>query len=221
MFGRDIESSKQVWSAEEGYPGDFNYRDFYRDASYDLDYDYVRPYIAPTGSARCTGSSTTGSRARASNSAQGALRPGRGRGALAEHAGNFMFNREHQFEYLNDVLGHEADHRGALRRGALRPLVVRGTGVARVAPAQDRTRPGPVQDCDARASTWRGHPDATRATPHLSSWGTRATARSGSTSTNDWIYPHLHRAALRMIELAKRYPDAEGLRAPRPQPGRA
>ena len=30
-FGRDLESSKQVWSSKEGYPGDPNYREFYRD----------------------------------------------------------------------------------------------------------------------------------------------------------------------------------------------
>ncbi|MBM4136062.1 MAG: hypothetical protein FJ241_04435 [Nitrospira sp.] len=30
-FGRDVETSKQVWSSIEGYPGDFDYRDFYRD----------------------------------------------------------------------------------------------------------------------------------------------------------------------------------------------
>src|SRR5437667_420459 len=48
-FGRDPDSSKQVWSAEEGYPGDFWYRDFYRDIGFDLDYDYVRPYLPPTG----------------------------------------------------------------------------------------------------------------------------------------------------------------------------
>ena len=34
-FGRDIESSHQVWSAE-GYPGDFDYREFYRDVGFDL-----------------------------------------------------------------------------------------------------------------------------------------------------------------------------------------
>ena len=48
-FGRDPDSSKQVWSAEEGYPGDFWYRDFYRDIGFDLDYEYVRPYLPPTG----------------------------------------------------------------------------------------------------------------------------------------------------------------------------
>ena len=48
-FGRDIESSKQVWSAEEGYPGDCEYRDFYRDVGFDLEYDYIKPYIHPDG----------------------------------------------------------------------------------------------------------------------------------------------------------------------------
>ncbi len=33
---RDTESSKQVWSAIEGYPGDYVYREFYRDVGFDL-----------------------------------------------------------------------------------------------------------------------------------------------------------------------------------------
>ncbi|HBI27765.1 MAG TPA: DUF1957 domain-containing protein, partial [Peptococcaceae bacterium] len=44
-FARDTESSKQVWSAKEGYPGDFDYRDFYRDIGYDLDQSYIGPYL--------------------------------------------------------------------------------------------------------------------------------------------------------------------------------
>src|SRR5690606_32611243 len=36
-FGRDMESSRAVWSAQEGYPGDFRYREFYRDIGHDLD----------------------------------------------------------------------------------------------------------------------------------------------------------------------------------------
>ncbi|MCL2338007.1 MAG: DUF1957 domain-containing protein, partial [Firmicutes bacterium] len=38
VFGRDLESSRQVWSANEGYPGDFDYREYYRDIGHDLDY---------------------------------------------------------------------------------------------------------------------------------------------------------------------------------------
>ncbi len=48
-FGRDIESSRQVWSSINGYPGDYNYREFYRDIGYDLDYEYIKPYIAHNG----------------------------------------------------------------------------------------------------------------------------------------------------------------------------
>jgi len=31
VFGRDRESASQVWSRQEGYPGDPRYRDFYRE----------------------------------------------------------------------------------------------------------------------------------------------------------------------------------------------
>ena len=48
-FGRDVESSRQVWSSINGYPGDFNYREFYRDIGYEADYEYIKPYIAHDG----------------------------------------------------------------------------------------------------------------------------------------------------------------------------
>ncbi len=35
LFPRDPGSAKEVWSAAEGYPGDFRYREFYRDLGYD------------------------------------------------------------------------------------------------------------------------------------------------------------------------------------------
>lgn len=54
-FARDFHSSKQVWSSKEGYPGDFNYRDFYRDIGYDLDMEYIKPYISPDGERVFTG----------------------------------------------------------------------------------------------------------------------------------------------------------------------
>ncbi|MEK7303506.1 MAG: DUF1957 domain-containing protein, partial [Pseudomonadota bacterium] len=40
-FARDYESSKQVWSAEEGYPGDHLYREFYRDAGFDVHQPHI------------------------------------------------------------------------------------------------------------------------------------------------------------------------------------
>jgi len=54
-FGRDPESARQVWSRDEGYPGDFRYRDFYRDLGFDADLDYLEPYLASPGIRGFTG----------------------------------------------------------------------------------------------------------------------------------------------------------------------
>ena len=48
-LARDTESSKQVWSAVEGYPGDYIYREFYRDVGFDLDYEYLKPHLHQIG----------------------------------------------------------------------------------------------------------------------------------------------------------------------------
>ena len=48
-FGRDLESSRQVWSSITGYPGDPNFRDFYKDIGYEAPYEYILPYIAKNG----------------------------------------------------------------------------------------------------------------------------------------------------------------------------
>ncbi|MBI5848708.1 MAG: hypothetical protein HZB31_12335 [Nitrospirae bacterium] len=53
-FGRDTESAKQVWSSRDGYPGDVDYRDFYRDIGFDLDHEYLKPYL-PGGTRTFTG----------------------------------------------------------------------------------------------------------------------------------------------------------------------
>ena len=55
VFARDMESSKSVWSATEGYPSDPNYREYYRDAGFDLDYEYIRPFINGCGARMNTG----------------------------------------------------------------------------------------------------------------------------------------------------------------------
>jgi 1,4-alpha-glucan branching enzyme len=42
-FARDRDSSRQVWSAQGGYPGDPVYREFYRDAGFDLPMEHLGP----------------------------------------------------------------------------------------------------------------------------------------------------------------------------------
>src|SRR4029077_9243279 len=42
-FARDRDSSRQVWSARGGYPGDPRYREFYRDIGFDLPLEHLGP----------------------------------------------------------------------------------------------------------------------------------------------------------------------------------
>ena len=101
-FGRDVESSKQVWSADEGYPGDGCYRDFYRDIGFDLDMNYIRPFIHPDGTRHATGYKyhrITSRRIPLHEKAY--YDPAVARERAAEHAGNFMYNREWQIKHLS------------------------------------------------------------------------------------------------------------------------
>ncbi|PSN19606.1 DUF1957 domain-containing protein, partial [filamentous cyanobacterium CCP5] len=54
-FGRDHESSQQVWSSQVGYPGAPEYREFYRDLGWDADYEYIKPYVMPNGQRKNVG----------------------------------------------------------------------------------------------------------------------------------------------------------------------
>jgi 1,4-alpha-glucan branching enzyme len=45
----------------------------------------------------------------------------------------------------------------------------------------------------------------------MSSWGYKGYSEVWLEGSNDWIYPHIHMMADRMVELAGRAPDASGL----------
>jgi 1,4-alpha-glucan branching enzyme len=201
-FGRDYESSKQVWSAKEGYPGDFNYRDFYRDVGFDLDFDYVRPYIHPDGIRIMTGFKyyrITGATAH-----KEPYNPHVAQETAASHAGNFLFNRQRQSEFLHDVIGkppiilapYDAELFGHWWYEGVDFLnyVMRKTS------------------CDQQEvkliTPWEylcWHPKNQLATPSESSWGNKGYAEVWCNQSNDWIYRHLHEAAFRMTELARAY----------------
>ncbi|HIK45280.1 MAG TPA: DUF1957 domain-containing protein, partial [Leptolyngbyaceae cyanobacterium M65_K2018_010] len=55
----------------------------------------------------------------------------------------------------------------------------------------------------------RAHPTQQVCRPSQSSWGYKGFHEYWLNETNSWIYPHLHKAAERMIELAKREPADE------------
>jgi predicted glycosyl hydrolase (DUF1957 family) len=92
------ESSKQVWSAREGYPGDPAYRDFYRDIGMELPEDYLRTVLPDMGCRRNTGFKyhrITGSPDKQLYNRAWAM------AAADHHAGDFMNARIRQFRNIS------------------------------------------------------------------------------------------------------------------------
>ncbi len=206
-FGRDLESSKQVWSADEGYPGDGIYRDFYRDIGFDLPLDYIGPYVHPDGIRVHTGFKYFRVTGRGIDLSQKApYDPEAARSRAAEHAGNFMFNREKQIAHLSAKMDR-------------RPLVVSPYDAElyghwwfegpmfldflarKIAFDQQSIQ---MTTCSEYLEE---HTVNAVADPSPSSWGDGGYSAVWVDGSNDWIYRHVHRAEVRMHELAERYRD--------------
>ncbi|MEK6730551.1 MAG: 1,4-alpha-glucan branching protein domain-containing protein [Planctomycetota bacterium] len=206
-FGRDLESSKQVWSSKEGYPGDFAYRDFYRDVGFDLDYDYVKPYLHGDGKRGNLGIKYY--RITGKTNHKEPYQPAVALDRAAEHAGNFMFNREKQIENLASIMDrkplivapYDAElfghwwHEGPYWINFLfRKIAFDQKTIALITPMEYLER----------------YPVNQVSTPSYSSWGYKGYNEYWLNEKNDWIYRHLHKAAERMVELAKAYPQTNG-----------
>jgi 1,4-alpha-glucan branching enzyme len=197
-FGRDAESSVQVWSAQEGYPGDPEYRDFYRDIGYDLDHDYVAPYLDPAGTRGYTGFKYH--RITGKTDWKEPYRRDQALRTAARHAADFVRNRRLQIDWLAEGMDrppliasmYDAELFGHwwFEGPDWLDLVLRalpGAGIAAASPAQ----------------VMRAHPVLQTARPSASSWGENGYYDVWLTSANDWILPPLHDAARRMANLAR------------------
>lgn len=101
-FGRDQESSSQVWSATQGYPGDFRYREYYRDIGFDLDFDYIHPYIHPSGIRINTGIKYH--RITGETDFKDLYHPDWAIEAAGNHANDFLYSRIAQAEKLMQTI---------------------------------------------------------------------------------------------------------------------
>lgn len=199
-FGRDVESSRQVWSANEGYPGDFDYREFYRDIGFDLDMDYIKPYIHETGIRLNTGIKYYRITSKTSKHKE----PYNYRNAINKaqtHAGHFMWCRERQMEHLiktmerspivvspydAELFGHWWYEGPEFIYFVLSKIATQSS-IVKLATPSDYMLQNPYNQ---------------QATPSLSSWGHKGYNEVWLDHSNDWIYPHMHKATERMIELA-------------------
>lgn len=200
-FARDPESSRQVWSAESGYPGDPAYREFYRDIGFDLPAEHVSPG-ATLRPPRFTGLKyhrITG------RGAEKELYDRAWAEAAAEaHANHFLDWRLQQLRALEGenfepivVMPFDAELFGHWWYEGPRFLELFIRKAAQQSAELQLTTPGEYL---AR------HPTQEVVAPAASSWGDKGYWGVWLDPSNAWIYPHLHEAARRMSDTVRTQP---------------
>ncbi|MGH7739238.1 MAG: glycoside hydrolase family 57 protein, partial [bacterium] len=201
VFGRDSESSKQVWSSKEGYPGDPDYRDFYRDIGFDLDHAYLYPDAKTTGPSQFTGLKYY--RVTGPGSEKEIYDPEQGLARARAHAADFIDKRMSQMKMLQG--------------GMDRPPLVACLYDAELFGHWWYEGPDFLaslfEESQARqdAPIWvspsdylEAYPQNQVLTPSFSSWGDQGYADFWMNPSNDWIYPPLLKAARRMVDKVDR-----------------
>jgi len=209
-FPRDPEASEEVWSARHGYPGDYFYREFYRDLGFDADYAYIRPYLHADGVRRNIGLKYHRITGPVDLGGKEPYLPALGLEKAAAHAGDFIHKRVQQVFRLREVLGREPlvtvpfdaelfGHwwfEGPMFLEYLIRKLAYDQEVIRLVTAPEYLAENPALQ---------------RQQPTLSSWGAEGYHMIWLNGKNDWLYRHLHLAEERMVELARRFPAADGL----------
>lgn len=206
VFARDLESSEQVWSSEIGYPGDGAYREFHKDAGYELDYDYVKPYLHSDGIRR-----NIGIKYYAITDKKGSDKkiydPEQAYNKAKQHAYDFVFNRSKQIEYLSskmlyrkpiiispydaELYGHWWYEGPIFLEYVFRAMAL--SNFSSITPSKYLEK----------------YPLNQVVNVSMSSWGANGYYDVWVDKSNDYIYRHLHKAASKMIEIAKLEPKSE------------
>jgi 1,4-alpha-glucan branching enzyme len=208
-FARDMESAHQVWSSETGYPGDPNYREFYRDVGYDLDYEYIKPYLHNDGVRRNVGLKYHRITGRVPLNAKEPYNPAAAHEMAAQHAGNFMFNRQKQVEHLQSILGKKPMIVSMYDAELFGHWWYEGPDFLELLFRKLHYDQKDIRTITA-SEYLEENPHNQVIQPEMSSWGDKGYHEVWLNGANDWIYRHLHKAAELMIELAEQNPSANG-----------
>lgn len=193
-FGRDQGSTREVWSAQQGFPGDPDYREFYRDIGFDLDQTYIESHL-PLGVRAMTGIKYH--RITGPTNQKDLYDPERGRSKADLHAGVFLDKRVAHFRQL----GESAD---------VEPIIVApfdaelfGHWWFEGPQWLDLFIRKAVYDQDAfRLATLREyldeHPVHQAGQPGTSTWGHAGYFDTWLSGRTDWIYDHLVDGASRL-----------------------
>ena len=195
-FGRDPDASRQVWSAHEGYPGDPAYREFYRDIGFDLPMEH----LGPIARGRRKFSGVKYHRITGGGDEKQLYDRAAAKDAAAKHASHFLEQRRQQI--------HEITESG------FDPIVVAPfdaelfghwwfEGPIFLEQFIRQAASEPDLQLTTPSEFLATHPTQQIVAPSASTWGENGHLAVWLDPTNGWIYPHLHAAAQKMIDLAQ------------------
>ena len=205
VFGRDMESSRQVWSSINGYPGDYNYRDFYRDIGYEADYNYIKPYIAHNGVRVHTGIKYH--RITGDTDNKDIYDIQWAKDSAERQAGHFLNSRTEQIEnashYMNkppivlcpydaELYGHWWYEGPYWLYILFKKIYYDECNFELITPSEYMDKYPEIQQCQ----------------PCRSSWGANGYSEVWLNPSNDYAHKHLHTAGDRMCELAYKFRDS-------------
>ncbi|MGH7681042.1 MAG: 1,4-alpha-glucan branching protein domain-containing protein [Candidatus Eiseniibacteriota bacterium] len=200
-LARDPDTSRQVWSATEGYPGDPDYREYYRDQGFDLPLEDVRDFLPSGGTRTHLGLKYHRITDRTSPHRE-LYDPDTALARVREHAAHFVRGREEQARhamashgqaalllapYDAELFGHWW-YEGPVWLDRVLDEVERSDVLSAVDPWTAVTR----------------LPKVSSGQLHVASWGEGGYCGVWLDPSNDWIYRHLLRAAERMKDLVRR-----------------
>jgi 1,4-alpha-glucan branching enzyme len=207
FFARDAESSRQVWSRDEGYPGNVFYRDFYRDIGFDLPETELLGEIGPKGTRLMTGLKYY--RITGKTDEKEPYQPGIAKRLAWEDASHFVFNRAAQMRHLAGTM-------------SVAPIVVapydaelyghwwfEGPEFLEAVFRQLAQTNGEVVPTTLGAYLER-QPVCVQATPGASSWGAGGYGEVWVGPQSGWSWRHVHHATRYAAWLVKKYRYADG-----------
>jgi 1,4-alpha-glucan branching enzyme len=197
-FARDSDSSRQVWSAKGGYPGDPAYREFYRDAGFDL----ATEHFGPVGHDTRKFSGVKYHRITGPGEEKELYDPVAAERVAETQALHFLEERRQQIRQISatgfdpivvvpfdaELFGHWWFEGPRFLEQSVRQAA--NENHFRLATPSEYLAANPTQQIIE---------------PAASTWGENGYFEVWLNPSNGWIYPQLQIAAQRMSEVARRY----------------
>lgn len=214
VFPRDPNSAREVWSSIDGYPGDFRYREFYRDLGFDADEEILDPvHKQGTGGRKQLGVKLHRITGKVALGAKDPYDPHAASQAIDEHVRHFAAQRSNDAVKLANWLGtkpcitsaFDAElfghwwHEGPrFLDGALRALAA--------AAQRGEDAPQPI----SATAYLEQEPTQQVVYPSVSSWGDAGAFAVWVNQNNDWVWRKIHDVRLRLGAAVRRLGSQPG-----------